>query len=61
MVIYEVSTKEHDHYGYCQYYTDRRFYLLRDNAHKEYHKRLDNDEEAAFFVRDIEDMEDCNE
>lgn len=57
MIIYEVSTEENDHYGYCTYYTDSKFYLFRDNADKEWLNRLDNDEKAVFFIRHIEDGE----
>jgi hypothetical protein len=57
MIIYEVSTKEHDNYGYCQYYIDHKFYLHLESAHKDWRERLDDGEDAECHIRHIEDEE----
>lgn len=54
MIIYEVSTKKRNNHGMITGYTDRKFYLLRDNADKDWHERLDRGEDAAYFIRHTE-------
>lgn len=57
MIIYEVSNEVNDNFGHLRGYTDHKFYIHRENADKEWHKRLDNKEKASYFIRHLEDGE----